>query len=172
MTSKEISSKNSITQIEPASTAQHIDPKEEIDKALQKALNQYFKIHGTNPKGTKFSAVKYDLNGDGLKEAIVLLDWCSKSSCEMLIFEGQKNDYRFSNRISQIQVPVIVSSRQHYLWQSLLVEEDKKWLTLDFDGISYLPHTRSLTTVNKLEIATDIILFSQGKPKNWFPIKM
>lgn len=51
-------------------------------------------------------------------------------------------------------------------------EEDKKWLTLDFDGISYLPHIRSLTTVNKLEIATDIILFSQGKPKNWFPIKM
>ncbi|WP_232784950.1 hypothetical protein [Psychromonas sp. MB-3u-54] len=172
MTSKEISSKNSITRIERAFTAQHIDPKAEIDKALQKALNQYFKIHGTDPKGTKFSAVKYDLNGDGLKEAIVLLDWCSKSGCEMLIFERQKDDYRFSSRISQIQVPVRVSNSQHYLWQSLLVEKDKKWLILDFDGISYPPHTRSLTAVNKLDIATDIILFSQGRPKNWFPIKM
>jgi hypothetical protein len=29
-----------------------------------------------------------------------------------------------------------------------------------------------LTAVNKLDYATEVILFSQGKPKNWFPIKM
>jgi putative lipoprotein len=172
MTSKEISSKNTTNRIEREFTVQHIDPKTEIDKALQKALNQYFKIHRTDPKGTKFSSVNYDLNGDGLNEAIVLLDWCSKGGCEMLIFERQGGDYRFSSRISQIQVPVIVSSNQHYLWQSLLVEKDKKWLILDFDGISYPSHTRTLTVVNKLDVATDIILFSQGRPKNWFPIKM
>lgn len=172
MNSKEISSKNSTNRIEREFTVQHIDPNAEIDKALQKALNQYFKIHRTDPKGTKFSSVNYDLNGDGLEDAIVLLDWCSKSGCEMLIFERQGGDYRFSSRISQLQVPVIVSSSQHYLWQSLLVEKNKQWLTLDFDGISYPPLARDLPPVNKLDFATDIILFSQGRPKNWFPIKM
>jgi len=172
MNSKEISSKNTTNRIEREFTVQHIDPNSDIDKALQKALNKYFQIHRTDPKGTKFSSVNYDLNGDGLEEAIVLLDWCSKSGCEMLIFERQGSDYHFSSRISQVQVPVIVSSSQHYLWQSLLVEKNKQWSTLDFDGISYPPHVRDLAAVNKLDFATDIILFSQGRPKNWFPIKM
>lgn len=172
MTSKKISLKNSTTQIEREFTVQHIDPNAEIDKALQKTLNQYFKIHGTNPKNTQFSAVNYDLNGDGLNDAIVLLDWCAKSGCEMLIFERQEDGYRFASRISQVQVPVIVSSSQHYLWQSLLVERDRKWFILDFDGISYPPDTRNLPPVNKLDLATDIILFSQGRPKKWFPIKI
>ena len=100
MPPKEISSKNSTNRIQREFTVQHIDPNPEIDKALQKSLNQYFKIHGNKPKSTKFNAVKYDLNGDGLDDAIVLLDWCSKSRCEMLIFERQKDDYRFSSRIS------------------------------------------------------------------------
>lgn len=172
MNSKEISSKNTTTRIEREFTVQHIDPNSDIDKTLQKALNQYFKIHRTDPKATKFSSVNYDLNGDGIEEAIVLLDWCSKRGCEMLIFERQEDEYRFSSRISQIQVPVLVSSSQHYLWQSLLVEKDKQWITLDFDGISYPAHTRNLPPVNKLDFATDTLLFSQGRPKNWFPIKM
>jgi len=172
MDNEEISSKNSSNRIEREFTVQHIDPNSEIDKALQQALNQYFKMHRTDPKATKFSSVNYDLNGDGLEEAVVLLDWCSKSGCEMLIFEHQGDDYRFSSRISQVQVPVIVSSSQHYLWQSLLLVKNKQWLTLDFDGISYPPDTRDLSPVNKLDVATDIILFSQGRPKNWFPVKI
>jgi len=172
MDSEKISAKNSSNRIERDFTVQHIDPTSEIDKALQKALNQYFEMHRTDPKATKFSSVNYDLNGDGLEEAIVLLDWCSKSGCEMLIFEHQGDDYRFSSRISQVQVPIIVSSSQHYLWQSLLLEKNKQWLTLDFDGISYPPDTRDLSPINKADFSTDIILFSQGRPKNWFPVKM
>ncbi|MFT6926948.1 MAG: putative lipoprotein [Psychromonas sp.] len=171
MNSKEISSKNNTNRIDREFTVQHIDPNSVMDEALQKALNQYFKIHRTDPKSTKFNSVNYDLNGDGIEEAIVMLDWCSKTGCEMLIFERTDSGYRFSSRISQIQVPLIVSSSQHYLWQSLLVEKNKQWLTLDFDGISYPPNTRALPSVNKLDFSTDIILFSQGRPKNWFPIK-
>jgi putative lipoprotein len=172
MSSNEISSKNTINRIDRQFTAQHIVPSSEMDKKLQKALNQYFKIHRSDPKKTKFSSVSYDLNGDGIEDAIVLLDWCSKAGCEMLIFEGQEAEYRFSSRVSRVQLPLFVSNSQHYLWQSLLVEKNKQWLTLDFDGISYPPHTRDLTAVNKLDYATEVILFSQGRPKNWFPIKM
>jgi putative lipoprotein len=154
-------------------SAQRISPDTQIDVDIQKAVNDYFKIHRTDPKETKFSAVKYDLNGDGIQEAIVLLDWCStKNGCEMLIFEGQKEAYRFSSRVSRIHTPIIVSQSQHYLWQSLLIEKASAWSLLDFDGLSYPSHTHNLTIINKTDYSTGVILFNKGKPKKWFPIKM
>ncbi|PKF61244.1 hypothetical protein CW745_11470 [Psychromonas sp. psych-6C06] len=153
--------------------AEDINPASEVDIEIQKAVNDYFKIHRTDPKDTKFSAVKYDLNGDGRDEAIVLLDWCSEANgCEMLIFEGRKQGYRFSSRISRIHAPVIVSKTQHYLWQSLLIEKQAGWSVLKFDGLSYPIHTRDLNVINKDDYSTGISLFSNGKPTQWFPIKM
>ena len=153
--------------------AQNIIPDSEFDADIQKAVNNYFNIHRTDPKNTQFSAVKYDLNGDGIKDAIVLLDWCSdKNGCEMLIFEGRKGWYRFSSRISRIHVPIIISKEQHYLWQSLLIKKDSDWSTLDFDGLSYPIYPRELTPIEKEGFSTDIVLFSDGKPTKWFPIKM
>ncbi|WP_019616249.1 hypothetical protein [Psychromonas ossibalaenae] len=153
-------------------TSQRIGPQPEVDREVQKAVNQYFKIHRTDPKNTKFSSVKFDLNGDGIKDAVVLLDWCSKSGCEMLIFEGTEKGYRFSSRVSRIQAPIIVAQSQHYLWQSLLTEKNGEWLKLDFDGISYPIHTSELNSVDKGAYSTGVVLFNQGTPTNWFPIKM
>jgi len=153
--------------------AQNIKPESEVDIEIQKAVNNYFKIHRTDPKNTQFSAVKYDLNGDGFDEAIVLLDWCSnQNGCEMLIFEGLSDGYRFSSRVSRIHAPIIISQTQHYLWQSLLVKVDAEWSQLNFDGLSYPIHTRDLSVVNKQGYSTDVALFSEGKPTQWFPIKM
>lgn len=153
-------------------TTQKITPKSEVDLAVQKAVLQYFKIHRTDPKNTKFSSVKYDLNGDGLKEAIVLLDWCSTNGCEMLIFEGKESGYRFSSRVSRVHPPLTVARTQHYLWQSLLIEKSAQSFILDFDGISYPIHTRDLKAVNTQDYATGVSLFSQGTPIDWFPIQM
>ena len=152
--------------------AQLISPAAEVDFEVQKAVNHYFKIHRTNPQNSRFNSVRYDLNGDGIKEAIVLLDWCSKNGCEMLIFEGHKNGYRFSSRVSRVQAPITVAKTQHYLWQSLLIEKNAESFKLDFDGISYPIHTRKLKKVNKGDYTTGVILFNQGTPKNWFPIKL
>jgi putative lipoprotein len=150
--------------------AQRVAPAAELDLEIQEAVSQYFKIHRTDPKNSKFNAVKYDLNGDGIKEAIVLLDWCSKNGCEMLIFEGRSRGYRFSSRVSQVHAPITIARTQHYLWQSLLIEKNGQTLLLDFDGISYPIHTGNLKTVNKEDYSTGVILFSQGRPQEWFPI--
>ena len=90
----------------------------------------------------------------------------------MLIFEGSKQGYAFSSRVSRVLPPLIVSSSQHYLWQSLLTQRNQEWLKLDFDGISYPIHTKDLNTVNKERYTTDVVLFNQGIPTNWFPVKM
>jgi len=153
-------------------TPDNINPETEIDTDIQKAVNKYFKIHRTDPKETLFSAVKYDLNGDGIKEAIVLLDWCSKNGCEMLVFEGTEKGYRFSSRVSRVHAPITISQNQHYLWQSLLIDKGEETQILNFDGISYPIHTRDLKSVNKIDYSTEVILFEQGKPTNWFPIKL
>jgi len=153
-------------------SAQHISPNSQVDTDVQKTLNQYFKMHRTDPKNTKFNSVKYDLNGDGIKDAIVLLDWCSKNGCEMLVFEGLESGYRFSSRISRVNAPLIIAQNQHYLWQSLLITKNGHWFKLDFDGISYPTHILDLKEVNKKTYATDVILFNQGTPQNWFPIKL
>ncbi|MEH6451978.1 MAG: hypothetical protein V7782_02945 [Psychromonas sp.] len=172
MSGQEIAEINTPNKVERALTAQQITPSNKIDIEVQKAVNQYFKINRTNPRNTKFSSVKYDLNGDGIEDAIVLLDWCSANGCEMLIFEGSKKGYTFSSRVSRVHPPLIVSSSQHFLWQSLLTERNQQWLKLDFDGISYPIQTKNLSAVNKEQYETDIVLFNQGIPTNWFPVKM
>jgi len=152
--------------------AQNITPDAEVDIDVQKAVNQYFQIHRTDPKETLFNSVKYDLNGDGIKDALVLLNWCSQNGCEILFFEGIDNGYRFSSRVSRVHAPIIVAQTQHYLWQSLLIEKNGQWFKLDFDGISYPIDSRDFKAVNKEDEATEVLLFSQGTPEKWFPIKM
>jgi len=162
-----------LNHVERIFTARNISPDNHIDINIQTAVNGYFKIHRTDPKNSQFSAVKYDLNGDGIDEAIVLLDWCSdRQSCEMLIFEGRKDGYRFSSRISNTHLPIIISKTQRHRWQSLLVKHGTTWSQLTFDGLSYPTRTTDLERVNKEDYSTNVVLFFQGKPTQWFPIQM
>lgn len=173
MNAKEGTEAVKVNRINREFIAQNISPDNEMDVNIQKAVNNYFKIHRTDPKNTKFSAVKYDLNGSGIDDAIVLLDWCSdKRGCEILVFEGRKEGYRFSSRISRIIPPIIISKNQHYLWQSLLIKKERGWSQLNFDGLSYPIHTHNLEVVNRDDYSTGVVLFNQGKPTQWFPIKI
>ncbi|MGB5444420.1 MAG: hypothetical protein WBM99_02845, partial [Psychromonas sp.] len=171
MNHQETTEKKTVNRIDRKFPAAQIVPSSEMNRAVQQAVNQYFKIHRTDPKNTKFSSVNYDLNGDGREDAIVFLDWCSRSGCEMLIFEGKDGGYRFASRVSQVKAPIVVSHSQRYLWQSLLIEKNNRWLLFDFDGISYPDSSNNLQPVNKQDYATDVVLFSQGTPFNWFPIQ-
>ena len=160
-----------VNAIKTPMTKANIIPSSTIDQNVQKAVYQYFKSNKTDPKKTQFNSVKYDLNADGIKDAVVLLDWCKDDDCEMLIFEGKKNNkYQFISRISRMMTPTVVSNVQHYLWKSLIINKDKKAFTLNFDGVTYPVNTRNLKEVDIKEQGTDIILFSQGKPHIWFPI--
>lgn len=166
----EVQEKSNVT--ERKLSAAYIVPDTQLDSKLQNVLQKYFKDHRTDPKQTKFNSLKYDLNGDDIDDAIVLLDWCSKSGCEMLIFKGTKDGYLFSSRIPRIQAPIIVAKTQHYLWHSLLVKSKSQWQSLNFDGISYPANSGNIITINDLETkSAGVILFAEGLPKIWFPIK-
>lgn len=152
-------------------TAQRISPERSIDLEVQKALQQYFKIHRTDPKNTKFNAVRFDLNGDGKNEAIVLLDWCSSAGCEALIFENKNNQLSFSSRIAHVEPPLMVGKQQHFSWQSLLVKVNNNLVRLNFDGLSYPLSTRAVENKAHASDSTGVILFNKGRPTTWYPIK-
>ena len=151
--------------------AQHINPKKDIDLAVRSALRKYFKIHDTDPKKTQFSSVRFDLNGDGQDEAIVFLDWCVENKCEMLVFENNNNKLKFSSRVSRVPTPLTISKSLHFSWQSLLTKDKTQWLEFDFDGSSYPLHSREAKKIKEAENATEVILFSEDAPMNWFYIK-
>ena len=171
MNAEEPDVENTIVQIKRQFSAQDINPSANVDTEVQTALRNYFGMHQTDPENTQFSSVRFDLNGDGKEEAIVLLDWCSKSGCEMLIFEDSDKGLRFSSRIARAQAPILVAQSQHFLWQSLLVSKQGEWLKLDYDGLSYPLNTQQARSVDKQANATGVVLFNQGKPTNWFTIK-
>jgi len=152
-------------------TAQNINPNNTIDNEVQAAVKSYFKIHRTDPKNTQFNSIRFDLNNDGIDEAIVLLDWCSSAGCEMLVFEGQETGLRFSSRISRLQAPLTISKSQHFGWQSLLIKNGNDLLQLNFDGLSYPLNTSDVNEAGNITDSTDVILFSEGRPTQWFEIK-
>lgn len=172
MDSEDNSSGDQPVHINRQFTAQRISPQNSIDLEVQAAVRDYFKIHRTDPKNTQFNSVRFDLNGDGKDEAIVMLDWCAKAKCEMLIFENKENALRFSSRVSRVKAPITVSQSQYFSWQSLSTKQDDKTaLRLDFDGLSYPRNTRDAKSVSKAGDSTGVILFNKGNPTVWFPIK-
>lgn len=176
LTFKKIQSDDAVSrkpnlQIKRQFAAQAISPEPQMDTAVQEAVQQYFKMHRTDPKETRFNSVRFDLNDDGKEEAIVLLDWCSENGCEMLIFEEQEQGLVFSSSVSRVHAPILVSQKRSFSWQSLLVEKQQQWLQLDFDGLHYPSQISGALTVPSSSTATGISLFAKGKPKTWFLIK-
>ena len=158
-------------QIKRQFIAQQLNPANNIDTEVQKAVRNYFKIHRTDPKNTRFSSVRFDLNGDDKDEAIVLLDWCSSNGCELLIFEQKEKGLVFSSRISRVQAPILVAKSQHFSWQDLFVAKDNNWLQLDFDGLSYPLKISEAKSIEQPTDSSGVVLFSKGKPTTWFSIK-
>ena len=171
MDSKQGALESENIQIKRQFTAQNISPTDQVDVEVQQALRQYFNIHRTDPKETRFSSVRFDLNGDGQDEAIALLDWCSSTGCEMIIFGSKDKSLVFSSRISRVQAPITVARHQNFSWPSLLITENKQWLQLDFDGLSYPLNINEAKSIEQPIDSTGVVLFNQGKPATWFPIK-
>ncbi|PKH09138.1 hypothetical protein [Moritella sp. Urea-trap-13] len=104
---------------------------------INTALKRYFTMHKTSTEHSKYWFSEYDLNGNGRKDLLVMLDWCEGEGCVLLVFENGLNRYKFISRITQVQTPLQISKTQQHRWQSLLIKDKQQWLQLDFDGISY-----------------------------------
>lgn len=141
-----------------------------LDRQVQAAVSQYFRYHRTHPGNTKFSAVKYDLNGDGIDDALVQLNWCSKQGCVLLVMEGTGKGYEFVSRTENVASPLYVLSTADHAWLQLQTKVSKQWKTLYYNGVSYPDNTLGLRRENSVDTSTGVVLFPQGRPTQWYAI--
>ncbi|MCE2572156.1 hypothetical protein [Motilimonas eburnea] len=141
-----------------------------LDRQIQQAVAEYFRYHRTSPANTKFSAVKYDLNGDGIDDAIVQLNWCSKHGCVMLVFEGTGKGYQFLSRTEHVAAPILVGQSQQYHWQTLYSQVAGDWRSLYYNGVSYPGNSKHLSSTSP-DRSTGVVLFANGKPRTWYAIR-
>jgi len=127
--------------------------------AINNAVKRYFTMHKTKTDKSKYWFSEYDLNGNGRKDLLVMLDWCEDEGCVLLVFENSINRYKFMSRITQVQAPLQISKTQRHQWQSILIKDKQQWLQLDFDGISY-PATTQKNNMASDSNFTQVKLFS------------
>ena len=108
------------------------------DGAVKQALLDYFAINKSNPDGVQYRYLTYDLNDDNYPDALVQMNWCDKSGCVWLLFQGSVDGYRFLGRIEGMQGPILISPNTTQGWHNLVVQSGfQQWSTLLFDGVSY-----------------------------------
>ncbi|WP_108652509.1 hypothetical protein [Dongshaea marina] len=111
-----------------------------VDPMVHKALLKYFSDHRTKPDGNFYRYLRYDLNGDGIKELLIEMNWCRRASdgCVLLIFQGEKKGYRYISRAFDAGQEIWISEVTHHEWQDMWTQNSKgKWMLLKFNNISY-----------------------------------
>ena len=138
----------------------------QFDAEVDKALRDYFAMHNTDPNGTKYRWLTYDLNGDGQPELLAQLDWCGSGGCTLLIFEQHQQAWRFNSKITLVQTPFNLGTQAHGEWQDLVMFVSgggavPNQHVLRHNGISY-PLNPSVEPVANYDELSPVQLFSDG----------
>jgi len=139
---------------------------DQFNPAVDKALREYFSDHKTNPTGTRYRWLTYDLNGDGQEELLAQLDWCGSGGCTLLVFENHQQKWRFNSRVTLVQTPINLGRNSNNDWQDLVLFVSgggaiPNQHILKYDGISY-PLNPSVAPVANYDEISQVQLFSDG----------
>jgi len=99
------------------------------------------------PPFSHYDYVREDLNGDGLREGIVLFTlphsyWCGWGGCTMAVFTPRGDHFTLLSETKEIRGPVIALSQKTKGWKDLTVrlsgfEQADQTVVLRFDGYAY-----------------------------------
>ncbi|NCT41112.1 MAG: hypothetical protein GW778_05580 [Alphaproteobacteria bacterium] len=125
------------------STSKVIDP---TNEDLKEAMLNFFKSTGA-PISSTYNFVRFDLNGDKLREAIVMIKspygyWCGTHGCVMVVMKAHDNGFSLVNTIQPVREPIYISRAKVNGWHNLLVRVSGRWtktknVALRFDGKTY-----------------------------------
>jgi hypothetical protein len=135
------------------------DPK---DSLLFDAITSYVAKKNAPPNST-YDFVRIDLNGDGLREGIVLFKlphtyWCGWDGCGMMVFKAGKKSFTPLSSMSGVRGPIYVSSTESKNWRDIIVRlsgtnlRDKD-IIMRFDGRGY-PQSPMLAPPLKQSLAS------------------
>ncbi len=87
---------------------------------LTSALSKYF-----NNDIPNYEKGFYDLNGDGLKEAVIYIkdsDWCGSGGCTLFVFQATDVGFLFVSRTTITRKPVSISQNKTSGWHDITVD--------------------------------------------------
>lgn len=122
--------------VKSSTAMQEIEVSPKNNPALIRAINTY-----TNAQ-TDFDVALFDLNQDGLKDAVVLLkssNWCGSGGCTMIVFKAISNDqFQPHSKLTVTDRPIYALSSQTQGWHDLSVyTRGTGQVLLKFNGVSY-----------------------------------
>ncbi len=121
-------------------------PQDPSDSRLRASIQSYL-ADQKGPANSQYEYTRMDLNGDGLRDALVLFNlphsyWCGWSGCTMAVFEAGDNSFRVVSETSRIRGPLVIGSTETNGWQDIGVRisgtdmADRNVL-LKFNGFGY-----------------------------------
>ena len=128
---------------EPQQTQKVIDP---TNEQLKTAMLDFLKSTGA-PVSSTYNFVRFDLNGDKRREAIIMIKspygyWCGTHGCVMLVMRAHDNGFTLVNSIQPVREPIYISRTKTNGWNNLVVRISGRWsetknTLLRFDGKKY-----------------------------------
>lgn len=133
----------SVAYTAPDMFTQPVDPS---DSEMKAAIDQFLIDHNA-PKNSQYEYTRMDLNGDGLREALILFNlphsyWCGWSGCTMAVFQAGDRNFSLLSETTRIRGPLMVGSTRTNGWDDIGVRlsgtdmADRNVL-LKFDGMQY-----------------------------------
>lgn len=120
-----------------------IDP---TDAQARTAIKEFLSSTGS-PAASLYDIRRYDLNGDGRREAVVFIKspfrfWCGTHGCTVLVFKAHDKHFTLVNDIQPVRAPIHVSANKTNGWHDLIVRVSGRWteshdVALRFDGRRY-----------------------------------
>ena len=115
-----------------------------LDEMLVRRTIENYRISKKRAKGP-YKLVGADLNGDGVREAVVLFqgkDWCTRTGCSMAVFQSFKHGFRVISRTVRVKPPVEIVDTMTNAYRDLLVQTGggpapERRVRLQFTGEGY-----------------------------------
>lgn len=131
--------------------------------AKNKALEQA--VHAYTQDQSDYQSSLYDLNKDGIDDAVVLLsgmEWCGSGGCTLLVFKGLENgSFQPHSKMTVSSTPIYALSTQTQGWRDLSVyTRGLGQVILKFNGKSYPsnPSLASKYTANLKQVGNILLL--------------
>lgn len=122
------------------------NPVDPSDTKLHNSVQAYLAA-AQGPKNSQYEYSRVDLNGDGLREGVVLFNlphsyWCGWSGCTMAIFEAGDDNFTLLSETARIRGPIVIGDSRTNGWGDIGVRmtgTDRRDynILLKYDGTAY-----------------------------------
>ncbi|MFK7839045.1 MAG: hypothetical protein AB8B83_01840 [Bdellovibrionales bacterium] len=128
--------------------------KDPTNEQLHEAILNFMKTTGA-PVSSTYNFVRFDLDGDKRREAIIMVKapygyWCGQHGCVLMVMKAHNNGFTFVNAVQPVREPIFISRAKTNGWNNVVVRISGRWsetknVLLRFDGKQYPDNPETLS---------------------------